>query len=207
MPTTLNQWTGHLPSLLPEKLVEVIEHFGAALDPPRIPARGGADAVDERPDAGDLGATELVVLEVDVVDDLADRAQRGVLEAGALNQHLESALVTFMSELRLEHVEAQLAFLRSIAFARYELEARLRIDEAANQPGAGDPISVDTLAGYPGSVAKRFLETGLRLCFACHWFVLVQLSFKPFEQSFCHFAPDGAEEIDGGNLGKPLAQS
>ncbi len=45
------------------------------------------------------------------------------------------------------------------------------------------------------------------LCFACHWLILVQLSFKASEQLFRCFAPDGAEEIDGGNLGEPLAQS
>jgi len=36
---------------------------------------------------------------------------------------------------------------------------------------------------------------------------LFQLSFKASEQLFRGFAPDGAEEIDCGNLGKPFAQS
>src|SRR5262249_15459273 len=83
----------------------------------------------------------------------------------------------------------------------------LVIDEAADQPGAGYSIRVHALARHPGPIAKRPYEIGLCLCFACHWFVLVQLSFKASEQLFRCFAPDGAEEIDGGNLGEPLAQS
>src|SRR6516164_3172166 len=153
-----------LAALLSEEFVEVIEYLGAALDSPRIVARGSANTVEQRPDAGDLGAPELLVLEVDVVDDLRDRAQRGVLERGALQEHFESALVAFVGELRLEHVEAQFAFLRPVALARYELETSLGVDEPADQPSAGHSIRIDALARHPGPVAKRFRETGLRSC-------------------------------------------
>src|SRR5262249_61265535 len=118
-----------------------------------------------------------------------------------------SALGTFVGKLGLKHVEAQFAVAGRIAFARNEFEARFRVDEAANQPGASDSIHIYALAGHPGPVAKRFRETGLRLCFACHWSVLVQLSFNASEQLFRRFAPNSAEEIDCGNLGKPFAQS
>src|SRR5947209_17301996 len=70
-----------LAALLPEGFVKVVERLAAALNPPRIVIGGCADAIDQRPDAGNLGATELVILEVDVVDDLGDRAQGRVLEA------------------------------------------------------------------------------------------------------------------------------
>src|SRR5262245_43101920 len=76
-----------------EILVEIVEHLGAARDAFRIVLGRDADAFDQRPNARDLGAAELVVLEADVVDDLADGAQRGVLERAALQQHLERALV------------------------------------------------------------------------------------------------------------------
>src|SRR5207302_5561548 len=120
-------------------------------------------------------------------------------------KHFKSALVAFVSEFRLEHVEAQLALLRAVTFARYELETRLGVDEAADQPSAGNAIRVDTFARHPSPAAQRLGEVGLRLCFACHWFVLVQLSFEASEQLFRCFAPDGAEEIDGNDLGETLA--
>ena len=68
-----------LAALLPEELVEIVERLTAALDPSRILLCGRADAIDQRPDAGDLRAAELVILEVDIVNDLANRAQRVVL--------------------------------------------------------------------------------------------------------------------------------
>src|SRR6202022_5008434 len=145
-----------LPPLLAEDFIEVIEDFTAARNPRGVVLGGCADAIDEGPDAGNLGAAELVVLEVDVVNDLGDRAQGGVLEASALQQHFERALVAFVGELRLEHVEAQLTFMRTVTLARYELEMRFGIDQTAAQPGAGDPICVNALACDPGPVAGRF---------------------------------------------------
>ncbi len=52
----------------------------------------------------------LRVLEVDVVDDLADRAAAPARSRPiSREQHLESAAVAVVGELGLEHVEAQLA--------------------------------------------------------------------------------------------------
>src|SRR5262249_40546463 len=136
--------------LAAEIFVEIVEDLAAARDPLRVILGGDADALDQRPDARDFGAAELAVLQVDVVNDLADGAQRRVLELAALEEHLERALVALMGELGLEHVEAQFAGVGAVAFARHELELRLRIDEAADQPGAGNAVDIDALPRHPG---------------------------------------------------------
>ena len=46
-----------------------------------------------------------------------------------------------MSELALEHVEAQLAWSPSVVLGSDEFEAGLAIDEAPDQPSAGLPIN------------------------------------------------------------------
>src|SRR5215813_821686 len=125
-------------AFLAEILVEVVEHFGPARDPLRVILGRRADTLHKRSDACDFGSPELAVLEIDIVDDLADSAKRCILEAASLEQDLERALVALVREFRLEHVESQLAFLRPIAFAGDELELGFRVDEAAYQPSAGD---------------------------------------------------------------------
>src|SRR5262249_48350209 len=63
-------------SALPlEIFVEIVEDLGAARNPFRVVLGRDADPFDQRPDAGDFGATELAVLEIDVMDDLRDGAQ------------------------------------------------------------------------------------------------------------------------------------
>src|SRR5262249_21410554 len=159
-----------LSAPLPEVLVEVIEDFGTARDPLRIILGRCADTLHKGSDTCDFGSAELAVLEIDIVDDLADGAKRRVLEAAAIEQDLERALVALMREFRLEHVETQLAFFRPIAFAGDELELGFRIDKAAYQPSAGDAVDIDAFARHPGPVAKRFrrLRCGLRRVFASH---------------------------------------
>src|SRR5262249_19350418 len=126
-----------LSALLPEILVEVIEHFGPTRDPLRVILGRRADTLHKRSNPCDFSSPEFAVLEIDIVDDLGDGAQRCVLEAAAIEQHLEGALVALVREFRLEHVETQFALLRSIAFARDEFELGFRIDEAAYQPSTG----------------------------------------------------------------------
>mgnify|MGYP003344358249 CR=1 FL=1 len=101
-----------------------------------------------------LGATEFVVLEVDVVDDLADRGQGGVGKAGMRHQHLEGAAVADMGELAFEHVEAQLAGLGRVTARGHELERGVAIDEAADQPGRRDAVDLDAPARHPGALAQ-----------------------------------------------------
>ena len=98
-----------LPPLLLEIVVETVEHLGATRDAIDVILGRHADPLDQRPDASDLCSAEFVILQVDVVDDVRDGAQRGVFRHAALQQHFECALVALVGELGLEHVEAQLA--------------------------------------------------------------------------------------------------
>src|SRR3954447_3889062 len=163
-----------LPPLLLEIFVEVVEHLGATRDAIRVILGRHADPFDQRPDAGDLRPAEFVVLQVDVVDDFRDGAQRRVFWHAALQQHLERALVALMRELGLEHVETQFGRIRAISLSGYELEAGLWINETAYQPGAGDPIHIDALSRHPGPIAKRAKCTfrGVAARFAFHHLAL-----------------------------------
>src|SRR4051794_16974678 len=141
-------------TLLAEGLVEVIEHGAATRDPLVVLAIGRADPGNQGANAGRLLAPELLVLEVDVVHDLADGAQRRVAEAGTAQEDLERAAVALVGELGFEHVEAQLAGIRHVAFSRHELKPGLRVDEAADQPRGSDPVDMDARAGDPRAPAK-----------------------------------------------------
>src|SRR6059036_2987508 len=94
------------------------------------------DAGDEMVDPGRLRQLELRVLEIDVMHDLGDRPERGIREAEPLDENLEGAAVALMRVFRFEHVEAHLTCLRLISLACDELEACVRIDESADEPGA-----------------------------------------------------------------------
>src|SRR3954469_18947694 len=98
-----------LPPLLLEIFVKVVEHLGATRDAIRVILGRYADPFDQCPDASDLRPAEFVILQVDVVDDFRDGAQRGVFWRAALQQHFECAFVALVGELGLEHVETQLA--------------------------------------------------------------------------------------------------
>src|SRR3954468_15975474 len=193
-----------LAALLAEGLVEVIEHGAAARDPLVVLAIGRADPGNQGANAGRLLAPELLILEVDVVHDLADGAQRRVAEAGAAQQNLERAAVALMRELGFEHVEAQLTCIRHIAFGRYEPEPGLRVDEAADQPRGGDPIDMDALASDPGAPAKigqghrspLFLLGELRLCDS----FFAQPLLQACEQTIDCIAPVRPEEVDGDDV-------
>src|SRR5215469_9404468 len=165
-----------LSAFLPEIFVEVVEDLAATRNPFRVVLGRDADAFDQRPYAGDFGAAELAVLEIDVMDDFRDGAQRRVLQRGALHQHLERAFVALVRELGLEHVEAQLAFVGAIALAGYEFEARLGVDEPPYQPSAGNAIDVYALSRDPGPVAQRpdRARPGIGRRFVSHHLALVQ---------------------------------
>src|SRR4029079_19388786 len=97
-----------------------------------------------------LRASELPILEIDVVHDLADAPQRWIQEPEPLDDDLEGAAVAVVCELGVEHVEADLTRLQAVALRRDELEGDVRVQEAPDQPRGGDPIDVDPLAGHPG---------------------------------------------------------
>src|SRR5207247_7187684 len=92
------------------------------------------DSREQALDTCGLCAAELRVLAIDVVHDLADRAQRGVAQSKPPEQRLEGAAVPFVRVLGLEHVEAQLALTRRVALGSHEFEPGRGIDEALDQP-------------------------------------------------------------------------
>src|SRR5262249_29434504 len=100
-----------LSALLAKVLVEVVEDFGATRNPLRIILGRRADTLYKGSDTCNFGSAELAVLEIDIVDDLADGAKRRVLYAASLEQDLEGAFVALVREFRLEHVETQFTLL------------------------------------------------------------------------------------------------
>src|SRR5437016_2281622 len=102
-------------SLLLEVFVEAVEDRAALCEPRFVVLAGHADACDQAVEADHLGADELRILEVDVVDDLGDRLERGISELEPSQQDLESAAISFVSVLRLEHVEADFTRLWAVS--------------------------------------------------------------------------------------------
>src|SRR5215207_4921674 len=103
-------------------LAVVFEKFGQ-------PRHGGVEPRGFEP-------VELTVLEVDVVNDLGDMAQGGVVaEAEPFDEGLEGAVLALVCELGAEHVEGDAA-LDPFALGD-EVEARALVDELPDQPGGG----------------------------------------------------------------------
>src|SRR5437879_1217384 len=110
-----------------------------------------------------------------------------------------------MGELAVEHVEAQLTALVAVLARGNELELRLRVDEATDEPGASHAIDVDAGPGHPGRAA-RLLDgaRGRRLSFRCaQGDPLLHL----FEEPIYCLAAATVEEVDDGNLAHSLLQA
>src|SRR5262249_61433517 len=90
----------------------------------------------------------------DVVHDLRNRHECSVVETEARHEHLEGAEVTLVPELGLEHVEAELLRLGRVALGRHELEGRMLVDEATDEPGTGHAVDVNALASDPDSLLR-----------------------------------------------------
>ena len=147
-----------------EPAVEVLEDLAAAREaharrrdrPRAMPSSSSATpAVSGRPNFPSLRSMSCTTS--------ATARSAASLMPDLVEQHLERAAIALVRELGVVHVEADLAGLRAIAARRNELEARLRIEEAADQPRAGDPIDVDTAACHPrppGELAQ--VEPGRR---------------------------------------------
>src|SRR5882757_11465631 len=139
-------------ALLAEVLVEIVEDRAAASEPFLVAPVRHRDAGDQSLDAAGLVPSELAVLQVYVVDDFGDRLERWVGQAGVAEQHLEAAAVALMGEFGLEHVEAQFAEARRVVFARHELKRSPCVDEAPDQPRAGDAVDMHPLARHPCAI-------------------------------------------------------
>src|SRR5881394_3299709 len=118
------------------------------------------DSPEQALDTGSLVAAELLVLAVNVVYHLADRAQRGVAQPKPPEQRLEGAAVPFVRVLGLEHVEAQLAPARRVTLGSHEFEPGRLIDEALDQPRARDAIHEHAPARDPRPPAHSPRSTG-----------------------------------------------
>src|SRR5207244_6764649 len=122
------------------RLIEVVEHDRAETEARRVGSVLPGYPFEQSFDTGSLCAAKLRVLAVDVVHDLADRAERGVAQSKPPEQRLEGAAVAFVRVLGLEHVEAQLAPVRRVTLGSDEFEPGRLIDEALDQPRARDAI-------------------------------------------------------------------
>lgn len=140
------------------------------------------------------------------------RSRRIVFRLAALfsldsEEHLERAAIAFVRELGLEHVEAQLARLGRVALAAHEREARLRIEEAPDEPRAGDAVDVDVLASDPGTAAYRGGQHRLLMLhrrFACAAFeARFELTHEPLDRD----AAGGREEVDRRDLAELLLEA
>ena len=107
-------------------------------------------------DVPGLLAPELSVLEIDVVHNLRDRAERRVVRADPVQHHFERTLVALMRVLRLDHVEAKPARLSVIVLRGDEFEPSAGVNEAADQPGASDAIDVNASARDPNLASHVF---------------------------------------------------
>src|SRR5437762_2835079 len=83
-------------------------------------------------------------------------------------------------------------------------DPRLVIDEAADQPGAGDPVDMDAMAGDPDAALQIVdgIPRHLNLDRRGHD-VLPEGFLQPGEQPIGGLAAVGAEEVDGHDLGLP----
>src|SRR5260221_534835 len=94
---------------------------------------------------------------VEEVDDGADgRKGRVMLQVETCQQHLERHAVTNVRELRAVEVEAD-GLARPLVRPFDPDELRLRVDEALDQPGAGQAIDPRILAGRPGPLLVTVL--------------------------------------------------
>src|SRR5207247_331753 len=101
------------PSLSAEVLVEVVEHGGPTLEPGLVIPVAHGDARDQPVDAGRLGATELPVFQIDVVDDLGDGTHCRIVYREPGEQDLEGAGIALVRDLGVAHAEAELAALET----------------------------------------------------------------------------------------------
>src|SRR4051794_33145944 len=100
--------------------MQTVEHRGCGGDPLLVAARDGADPIDRASHTRRLIASELAVAEIEIVEDLSDRGECGIVEAHALEQHFKAAAISNVGELGVEHVEPQLTVARRVPLRRYE---------------------------------------------------------------------------------------
>src|SRR5207249_2038298 len=91
---------------------------------------------------------ELAVAEIGFVHDLGDDPEPPVLEAEALQERFERAVLAVMPELGAEDVEGD-PLLGSVGRVR-ESESRVRVDEAFDEPRGRNAVDVRWPSGPAG---------------------------------------------------------
>jgi hypothetical protein len=186
---------------LGEVLKELVKQRGTVLDPQSIVRVYQGQAGEHGGQASGLGSPKFLVFQVEVVNELCDGAQAGHLEREASAEHLEGALVPLVGVFGRKHVEAQLSSLGDVTFRGHELEARFAIDEASDQPRAGDAIDVN--------VSSRDPRPALQLARQAIGFIggryrgRVQLRPKPRDDPLRRLSARSSEEVDGADLFEP----
>src|SRR5712692_4409984 len=149
--------------------VQTVEDRHAALEQVVIVLRSLGEAFDGQIDPGGLVARELSVVQVRLVHDLGDDLGAAILDPEALDQRLEGAVLTVMSELCAEHVERD-ALARGIGGVG-EGKFRVGIVEAPDEPRRGNPINVRPRPRHPCAAARRQrrpMATGRRVRACLH---------------------------------------
>src|SRR5262245_17706516 len=138
--------------------------------------------------------------------DLANRVKRAIGERESAEEHFEGAAITFVRELSLEHVEAELTLSRPILRARNEFELCIAIDESTDQPRACDSIDENPAARYPSpaAVTRRVDFCGSR---ARPYFGRLDSLRDGSNHFLRHSSAGRTEEIDCDNRGESLPES
>ena len=97
------------------------------------------------------------------MDDLGDLGDPWIAQFETRDQGLERAAIPLVGELAPDGVEPHLARRRLGALRIGEAEASRGIDEATDEPGRGDAVDVDSLAGNPGQTRKLLEALGFRI--------------------------------------------
>src|SRR5262245_27925579 len=111
------RFIGHLPRSCRRPLLqhgmETVEERYAPLQQIVVVRRAGRERADGQVYAGRLLVGELAVAQVGLVHDLCDDLDPPILDAEALHQGLEGAVLPVMAKVRPEHVEGN-ALARSV---------------------------------------------------------------------------------------------
>src|SRR5207244_1359089 len=106
------------------------------------------EATQQDIEPGCLGGVVALITEVGLVNDLGQLPEHGVSQLIAAQEGLEAAIAAVVGKIDTTHVER-----RRVGGDLFRIvdedELRLRIDEAADQPGAGSAVDVAATACRP----------------------------------------------------------
>src|SRR5215472_15112760 len=102
-----------------------------------------------------------------------------------------------MGELRLEHVEAQLAANGMISLRGNKFEPSVWIYKAADEPSTCNAVNIDALSRHPNFTLQiRNVRYGCLALLGFRHGILLKFGFQGGEQTTHYLATVRAEEID-----------